>query len=232
MDTFFLTKKAGKLTRKNTCCQLFVTNKGFVYVVPMKSKANVLDAVKQFAKEIGAPDALIFDMSGEQTSQPMRNFCHEIRTSLPVLEEGTPWANKAELYIGLIKEAVRKDMKESDCPLILWDYCVERRARINNLTAKDIFKLHGTNAHTALTGDEGDISNLCQHWWYDWCYFQDQKEKFPFNREVLGRILGPAKGEGNEMAQWVLKANGKVVPRRTCRPLTVAVTYSAQEQKK
>jgi hypothetical protein len=93
------------------CCKLFVTCKGFVYVVPLKSKSNVLNAVKQFAKEIGAPAALIFDMSGEQTSQPMRKFCHEIGTSLRVLEEETPWANKVERYIGLIKEAVRKDMK-------------------------------------------------------------------------------------------------------------------------
>ena len=212
MDTFFSTKNAGKSTRKNTCCQLFVTDKGFVYVVPMKSKVNVLDAVKQFAKEIGAPDALIFDMSGEQTSQPMRKFCHKIGTSLRVLEEGTPWANKAELYIGLIKEAVRKDMKESDCPLVLWDYCAERRARINNLTAKDIFKLHGTNAHTALTGDEGNISNLCQYWWYDWCYFRDQKEKFSFNREVLGRILGPAKGEGQRNGTMGFEGQWKSCP--------------------
>jgi hypothetical protein len=111
MDTFFATKTADKSTRKNTCCKLFVTCKGFVYVVPLKSKSNVLNAVKQFAKEIGAPAALIFDMSGEQTSQPMRKFCHEIGTSLRVLEEETPWANKVERYIGLIKEAVRKDMK-------------------------------------------------------------------------------------------------------------------------
>jgi hypothetical protein len=123
-------------------------------------------------------------------------------------------------------------MKESNCPLVLWDYCVERRVRINNLTAKDIFKLHGTNVHTALTGDEGDISNLCQYRWYDWCYFREQKEKIPFNREVLGRILGPAKGQGNEMAQWVLKANGRVVPRCTCRPLTVKEKHSEQEKKK
>jgi hypothetical protein len=119
MDTFFATKKAGKSRRNKTCCQLFVIDKGFVYVVPLKSKANVLDAVKQSDKEIGAPDALIFDISREQTSQPMRKFCHEIGTSLRVLEEGTPWGNKAELYIGLIKEAVRKDMKESNCPLVL-----------------------------------------------------------------------------------------------------------------
>ena len=52
MDTFFVTKKAGKSSRGHTCCQLFVTDKGFIYVVPMKSKSEVLQAVKQFAKEI------------------------------------------------------------------------------------------------------------------------------------------------------------------------------------
>jgi hypothetical protein len=167
MDTFFATKKAGKSSRGRTCCQLFVTDKGFVYVVPMKSKAEVLQAVKQFAKEIGASDAIICDMAGEQTSHALKRFCQEIGTTMRVLEEGTPWSNKAELYIGLIKEAVRKDMKDSDCPLAFWDYCVERQARINTLTVKDLFTLHGTNAHTALFGEDGDISNLCQYQWYD-----------------------------------------------------------------
>eukprot|EP00957_Ditylum_brightwellii_P048265 3663103-Ditylum_brightwellii.AAC.1 len=90
----------------------------------------------------------------------MRAFCAEIGTTLRVLEEGTLWANKAELYLGLIKEAVQKDMKESNCLLALWEYCVEKRVRINNLTAKDSFKLNATTPHTALTGEEGDISSL------------------------------------------------------------------------
>ena len=34
------------------------------------------------------------------------------------------------------------------------------------------------------------------------------------------------------MAQWVLKANGKVVPRRTVRPLHVDELHSPQEIKK
>jgi hypothetical protein len=50
MDTFFATKKAAKSSRGHKCCQLFVTDKGFVYVVPMKSRAKVLQAVRQFAK--------------------------------------------------------------------------------------------------------------------------------------------------------------------------------------
>ena len=37
---------------------------------------------------------------------------------------------------------------------------------------------------------------------------------------MLGRCLGPARNEGNEMTQWCLKSNGQVVPRRTVKRLT------------
>ena len=200
MDTFFATKKGGQSSQGHTCCQLFVTDKGFIYVVPMKKKSEVLLAIKQFAKEIGAPDSFVADMSGEQMSSEVKKFCNDIGTTLRALEEGTPWSNKAELYIGLIKEAVRKDMRESNSPLCLWDYCVERRARINNLTAKNAFWLHGSTPHTVTTGDEGDISNLCQYGWYERCCCRDQTAAFPSNKEVLGRVLGPARA-GNEIAQ-------------------------------
>eukprot|EP00957_Ditylum_brightwellii_P204131 15337857-Ditylum_brightwellii.AAC.1 len=97
----------GKSTRSSTCCELFVMDKGFVYVVPFKSKGEVLLAVKLVAKEVGAPDAFICDATAEQNfSWLMRSICTEIGTTRRVLEEGTPWAHKAELCIGLIKEAV------------------------------------------------------------------------------------------------------------------------------
>ena len=54
-------------------------------------------------------------------------------------------------------------------------------------------------------------------------------EMFPYNREVLGKVLGPVTGEGNEMAQWILKANGNVVTRRTMRSLQVDELHSLQE---
>ena len=129
-------------------------------------------------------------------------------TSLRLLETGTPWANKAELCIGLMKEAVRKDMKDCDCPMRLWDHFIERRARVNDLTAKDAFELKGTNAHTATPGETGDISNLCQFKWHDWVCAMDELSSFPSSKEELGRVLGPAKGEGNEMSQWVLVSTG------------------------
>ena len=50
MDTFFSTvrrkkKTVGTSTRGNTCCQVFVTDKNFVYVVPMRSKSQIPQAL-------------------------------------------------------------------------------------------------------------------------------------------------------------------------------------------
>jgi len=68
----------------------------------------------------GAPEAIVCDASGEQMSGLMERFLNDIVTTLRLLEEGTPWSNRAELYIGVLKEAVQKDMKTSNCPLALW----------------------------------------------------------------------------------------------------------------
>ena len=69
-------------------------------------------------------------------------------------------ANRAELAIRIVKEATRKDLCESGSPMVLWDYCMERRALIFQATSKKLFQLHGYNPHTATFGTQADISNL------------------------------------------------------------------------
>ena len=76
--------------------------------------------------EIGAPQAFAADMSGEQMSHEVKKFCNDIGTTLHALEEGMPGSNWVELYIGLLQKAVQKDLQESDAPMCLWDYCLER----------------------------------------------------------------------------------------------------------
>ena len=109
--------------------------------------------------------------------------------------------------MGLLKEAVRKDTKTAGSPLVLWDYAAERRAMILSLTARDLFKLQGSNLYTTTFGEEGNIYNICQFAWYEWVYFYDDysTSQFPFTKAWLGRCLVPEKNEGNEMTQWVLK---------------------------
>ena len=231
-DTFFATTK-GKLTRGNTCVQIFVSDKGFVAIYPMKSKGEFLDALKLFCKEVGVPLTMVMDPSGEQVSSAVRAFCHKVGTTYKFLQESTQWANRAELYVGLFKESIRKDLRRTNAPAVLWDYCAERRARINNVTPKSLFQLQGVSAHIATLGTTPDISNLCVFDWYDWCYFREESGiQFPFQKLVLGRVLGPMKNEGNEMVQAVLKANGRIVPRRTLRPLTVDELHSTVEENK
>lgn len=218
-DTMFAGQKI-RSTRGNTCLQLFVTDKGFLFIIPMKTKGAVLQSLKAFTKAVGAPDAIVIDPSGEQTSKKVKGYLSEIGTDLRVLEAETQWANRAELYIGILKESVRRDMRESLCPLVFWDYCCERRARIINLTAGPLFQLQSRTPHESVYKEEGDISNLCQYKFYEWVYYRDTKAGFPMDKMLLGRTLGPANGEGNEMSHWILNHHGKVVPRRSHRPLT------------
>ncbi|EJK51222.1 hypothetical protein THAOC_29628 [Thalassiosira oceanica] len=71
------------------------------------------------------------------------------------------------------------------------------------------YQLNGTNPDTVTLGREMDISNL-QFGWCEWVCYRDD-EPYPLPRDYLGRCLGPAKTEGNEMGQWILKKNGQVV---------------------
>ncbi len=59
-DTLFATAKA-KSTCGNICGQVFISDKGFVYFCPMKDQRSYFSALKQFAKEVGAPEVLVCD---------------------------------------------------------------------------------------------------------------------------------------------------------------------------
>ncbi len=60
---------------------------------------------------------------------------------LCLLEQNTPWENQDELYVGLYKEAVYKDLKVACSPLDLWEYCAERHATILSLMARNLFQI-------------------------------------------------------------------------------------------
>ena len=164
-DTMFATP-AAKSPRQNTCCQVFVSDKGFVAVYPMQSQEEFTTALHWFCKQVGVPSTLIADGHKSQTSSSsVKRLCHQVGTTLRVLETGSPWANRAELYIGLLKEAVRKDMRESNSPMVLWDYAIERRARIHDAVPRPLFQNNGLSPHSATFGTQGDISNICNFGW-------------------------------------------------------------------
>ena len=117
-----MTGKA-KYTRGNNMMQLFVSNKGFFYIVPMKSRRDFHLALTMFAKEIGVPLSLILDPSGKQTSAKVAKMCHDMGTTLIILEESTQNFNLAERYVGLTKTSIRNYLRKLDTPMVLWYFC-------------------------------------------------------------------------------------------------------------
>ena len=231
-DTMFATKKAAKSYRGNTCAQIIVTDKGYIGAYPMKTKGEATKSIKLFCKEIGIPTSVICDPAREQSTNELKQYLSTVGATLRLLEQGTQWANRAELVIGQLKASVRSTMRKCFCPLVLWDYCLEWHARINNMTAKNLFQLKSQTPFFTVHGREGDISNLAMFSFYDWVYFKDNTEAFPMCDEILGRYLGPTEDVGSEMTSWILKSNGKVVPRRTLRPLNDVEERNEKEMEK
>ena len=133
----------------------------------MTVNIEIINSVKAFAMAIGVPTGLILDSEGTRRSDVPKKAANDRNLWLKFLERRTQWINLAKLYIGLLKEAVCKDMKDSDSPLKFWDYCAERRVLINNLTSKNLFQLDGDNAILKIVQEIADILNLYQLGWFE-----------------------------------------------------------------
>ena len=59
------------------------------------------------------------------------------------------------------------NVRRADLPLVFCDYQAKCRIIVQNITARNLFQLHGNNHHMALTKKEENISNVFQYRWYD-----------------------------------------------------------------
>ena len=153
-----------------------------------------------FYKEVGVYILLSFDPSAKQTSKAVYKFCNQVGTIPRILEESNQWDSWVKLYIDLFKKTVRKYLSRSDCPTVLCDYYAERRVLIYNLAPRNLFQTDKRSPSQYQFGVQCDISNLCSFNLYDCCYYLEEvKDLFSYQKEILGRALGPTKNEGNEM---------------------------------
>ena len=87
-DTMF-TQPGAKSTRGNSCCQVFVSDEGFVAIYPMKSQTEFQDVLHWFCTQIGLPVTRIVDGHKSQTSNPFKRFCDQAGMVLRMLETET-----------------------------------------------------------------------------------------------------------------------------------------------
>jgi len=81
--------KAAKILRGNTCCQVFVSDKDYLALYPIQKEKDPPLALKEFAKEVGAHDVLVWDGSKTQNQRVANMLCTQIGTILKTLEAET-----------------------------------------------------------------------------------------------------------------------------------------------
>ena len=73
-DTLFVMSSA-KSSHGNICSHRFVSDKGFVALYLMKKQSDYFLALKQFAKDVGAPDVLVCGPQPAQTRREVWELC-------------------------------------------------------------------------------------------------------------------------------------------------------------
>ena len=220
MDTMFASKD-GKSARGFTCCQVFATEFGWTYPVPMTGKTGleISRAVKKVFKKYGVPSNIICDAGREQIWGETKTLCQHSGCDIIYLEKDTPNANRAERAIGLLKTETKEDLHRSGAPASFWCYAIERRAIVRNSIVRENVLCAGQTPETVMTGLPTDISNISEFKFYEWVKFRREGVAFPYSSWQLGRCLGPATGQGNMMSQYVLTEKGNVMPIQTLRRL-------------
>ena len=122
MDTYFVSRKLGPSMRGYTCAQLFVTEFGWCKVKPMQLRLELSLVLKSVFKEDGVPEKMICDGAPEQVSGEAAHLCQLADFTVQQLERGTPWSNRAEGHVGIVKSEILLDLKDSNCPMVLWCY--------------------------------------------------------------------------------------------------------------
>ena len=65
------------------------------------------------------PVDFILNGFSAQNKSSLKKLCDQVGTALKMLDRATPWENSTELHIGLLKEDARKEMIESNSPMVL-----------------------------------------------------------------------------------------------------------------
>ena len=78
-------------------------------------------------------------------------------------EPYSQWQNHTEGAIHELKWGVYRAVENVNAPKCLWDYCAEHQAKIQSLTASDLYQLKSQTPYEIVTGNTPDISEYLQY---------------------------------------------------------------------
>mmetsp|Transcript_5560 Transcript_5560/g.8528 ORF Transcript_5560/g.8528 Transcript_5560/m.8528 type:complete len:135 (-) Transcript_5560:93-497(-) len=133
----------------------------------MRTKAEAGNALKMFTDDVGAVAKIVVDQSKEQTmpGSTFMKIANWIRAIVHRIEKYSPWQNRAEAAIGLLKKRWRQRCAAEKVPSRLWEYGLVYDAEVLSRTVTISGKRTGWEK---VTGDTPDISEWLDFPFYGW----------------------------------------------------------------
>jgi hypothetical protein len=200
----------------NTCLQLFTDGNGFVVAYPMRSKSEAGDALHKHCRDIGVPNRLHMDNAPEMTGRDsdFGMTCKNNKISTTTIEPKSPWQNKCENIIGVIKKRAKGRRIRRRIPQCVWDFGIVWECEIYSRTANK----EGRTGIERVTGDTADISDWIEFEFYDLVKYWDNRNDE--DKCSIGRWLGVSHHVGSALCYWILTERGTIISRTTVQHFT------------
>jgi len=164
----------------------------------LRSKKAVPSAIKNHARKYGIPNHFHSDRAPEFLGGPTLDYCLDITGG-----KNRPHQNsRAENMVGVIKGLTFRALRESQAPNGLWSYAMLYACKLWNSTAKR--RLKDCTPNELKFGSTNDLSAFRLPF-YTRVEYWEATSSFPDSTGMRdGIYLGPAKGEGDPFACYIV----------------------------
>jgi len=151
-------------------CQVYGNKQLFAAAYPAESGRgdHIVETLKSFIHDYGAPDSMIMDGAKSQT-QKGSAFVSRLRRNRiqPIISYPyRPNMNPSETVIRELRKRWYRAIFKTNCPRALWTYG-PHFAKLMQHTATYAAGLNGQTPIRHLLGDTPDISQYLDFGWYD-----------------------------------------------------------------
>ena len=162
-----------------------------VSIYSMSSLTKVHETYENFISDVGAPTKMIADNhQSENKSEKVKKILRSYQIARRFTEANNQHQNRAERFIGWLKERAEAMKGETNMdPALTW-YLLKYIVDIYNLTANK--ELNWQTPLSALTGETHDISHLRYKFWEPIWVHQPDVKLGDDQKMVEGRFCGLA----------------------------------------
>ena len=151
-----------------------------------KKKGDAHETLYLFVNRDGVLPNMVMDKSKDQTLGFFRKKSQEAYYHINQIEPYYPWQLQAKRNIMNLEKGSGRKIVRAGAPKKIWDDALEFEAYMRSHISLDVDILQREVSETVMLGLTSDISQFCEHGFYDWVMFRNEPIQYPDENMVLG----------------------------------------------